>query len=622
MESPPLRIFSFKVLTRCVKNEYTSEKPPISMLHPRYLHIIWQKFTTPQAATDTDEARREYMTKVISLLMGIVAFGLTLVFGYGWAIGLFPKDSLLITLAMAVLFGGGWWLAYLGYWQIAGYIPPVIIFLAALYGNVIGGSGAPAMVLYALAIILTAILQNEYVQWITLMLGSVAYIGISGAIHLGYITQQRFPESVFANRVVIVVGVYIALTSLLWFLVNQFRLALLRTYAYAEKLTKTNQKLAYDITVRKRAEAALRESEEKYRLLIDNANVLVSMYDYDGVCLFMNAVVANLFEGTADEFIGKSFYEIHPEAANVYIERIQAVIDSKTPQNYEDFVQFPRGARWLLSNVQPYRNVEGQVFAAQILSQDISDRKRAEEELRTLNSELEQRVKQRTAELEAVNQELKEFAYIVSHDLKAPLRGIHRLAHWLAEDYSNVIDGKGQELLNLLFGRVKRMSNLIDGILYYSRIGRIQEEYKEIELTPLLHEVLDLLNPPETLRIAIPPDLPSIFAERTHFFQVFQNLISNAVKFVDTSDGEIIVQSEDNGTHWIFFVSDNGPGIEKKHQERIFHIFQTLHPRDEIESTGIGLTLVKKIVELYGGTIGVESEPGKGATFWFTFPKE
>jgi PAS domain S-box-containing protein len=253
---------------------------------------------------------------------------------------------------------------------------------------------------------------------------------------------------------------------------------------------------------------------------------------------------------------------------------------------------------------------------------EVLARIKAETALQALNAELEQRVKQRTAAFEAANRELKDFAYVVSHDLKAPLRGISRLANWLSTDYADVIDDEGREMAALLINRVKRMDNLIEGILRYSRIGRLEESPEVIDLNALVNEALDLLNPPENITIRLDPDFPTIVAERTRMFQVFQNLIGNAIKFMGKPHGEIRVQCEDNGSSWMFKITDNGPGIEERFQERIFQIFQTLHPRDEVESTGIGLALVKKIVELHGGTIGVESEFGKGATFWFTFPKQ
>jgi signal transduction histidine kinase len=224
-------------------------------------------------------------------------------------------------------------------------------------------------------------------------------------------------------------------------------------------------------------------------------------------------------------------------------------------------------------------------------------------------------------ELEGVNQELKDFAYIASHDLKAPLRAIKTLADWISTDYAEKIDQDGQEQLKLLRQRVDRMHNLIDGILQYSRVGRVREKLVEVELNKLLPEIIDMLAPPANIKITVESDLPTVKCEETRITQVFQNLLSNAVKYMDKPDGHIKVLCSEDGEYWKFGIADNGPGIEKKHWERIFKIFQTLAPRDEFESTGIGLTVVKKIVELYGGKIWLESEVGKGTTFIFTFPK-
>ena len=245
----------------------------------------------------------------------------------------------------------------------------------------------------------------------------------------------------------------------------------------------------------------------------------------------------------------------------------------------------------------------------------------SEARYRKLNEELEERITQRTADLEFANDELKKFAYVVSHDLKAPLRGIKRLANWLVEDYAEAFDGNGKEMIDLLIGRVKRMDSLIDGILEYSRVGRIVYQDEQIELQTLLKNIIDSLAPPEHISITIDTDLPDIAADRIRIIQLFQNLLDNAITFMDKPEGHITIRSEEDEHHWTFSIADNGPGIDPKHHERIFQIFQTLASRDERESTGIGLTLVKKIVELYGGTIWLTSQPGEGSTFFFTFPK-
>ena len=232
----------------------------------------------------------------------------------------------------------------------------------------------------------------------------------------------------------------------------------------------------------------------------------------------------------------------------------------------------------------------------------------------------ENRQLQLVAELAAVNQELKDFAYIVSHDLKAPLRGIASLADWMLNDYGDRLDDEGKEMLHLMGGRVRRMSDLIDGVLEYSRVGRIKEEKKMVDLQTLVHDVIDAIAPPKGIKIAIDTELPKLIAEKTRMQQLFQNLISNAIKYIDKPDGEIHIGHSKNNGFWEFYVSDTGVGIEERHFDKIFQVFQTLVPRDQSESTGVGLAIVKKIVEMYGGKIWVKSEINQGSTFYFTLP--
>lgn len=247
------------------------------------------------------------------------------------------------------------------------------------------------------------------------------------------------------------------------------------------------------------------------------------------------------------------------------------------------------------------------LIVAQILEAD-ELRKVEEERLRVIE------------DLNFANRELKDFAYIVSHDLKAPLRAIGSLTNWLWEDYGDKLGEEGKEQLDLLSERVKRMDALINGILSYSRAGTINEDKSEVDLNDTLREVIETIVPPEGISVSLSERLPRINCEKTRIFQVFQNLVSNGIKYMDKPEGEIkIGYSEDQG-NMVFSVSDNGPGIEEKYFKKIFTIFQTLNPRDDVEGTGVGLSLVKKIVEMYDGKVWIASEQGKGSTFYFSLP--
>jgi len=224
-------------------------------------------------------------------------------------------------------------------------------------------------------------------------------------------------------------------------------------------------------------------------------------------------------------------------------------------------------------------------------------------------------------EVEKISHELRDFVYIVSHDLKAPLRGIETLANWISTDYADKLDDEGKEQITLLVRRVNRMHNLIEGILQYSRVGHVENEKVGVNLNELVTDVIDRIAPPENITITVENELPTVECEQTRITQVFLNLLGNAVKYMDKPKGQIKVGCAEEDGFWKFSIADNGPGIEEKHFERIFKIFQTLNPRDELESTGIGLTIAKKIVELHNGKIWVESEPGQGSTFFFTLPK-
>lgn len=230
-------------------------------------------------------------------------------------------------------------------------------------------------------------------------------------------------------------------------------------------------------------------------------------------------------------------------------------------------------------------------------------------------------LQQLAAELRRRNRELDQFAYVASHDLRAPLRGIANLAGWIAQDLEPHLTDKARHYLELLKGRVNRMEALISGLLEYSRAGRRAAPDEPIDVAALVREITDLLDAGTHVEWRIDA-LPIVRGPRVLLRQIFHNLLSNAVKYgvVSCPRIEIGATADPDGT-WRFFVRDNGPGIAACYQSRIWEIFQTLQPRDQVESTGIGLSLVRKIVEQRGGEVGVDSTPGHGACFFFTWPE-
>ncbi|PRQ05409.1 sensor histidine kinase [Enhygromyxa salina] len=226
-----------------------------------------------------------------------------------------------------------------------------------------------------------------------------------------------------------------------------------------------------------------------------------------------------------------------------------------------------------------------------------------------------------TKELQQRNRELDQFTYAASHDLRAPLRGIANLAGWLASDLEPHLTDDTRRYLDLLEGRVKRMEALIDGLLAYSRLGRAAVPDERIDVTALVRELAELHDVDGVVEWRI-SDLPEITGPRLLLRQVLDNLLSNAIKHTTAARPHVSVWAErdEPAEAWRLFVRDNGPGIDPRYHERIWEIFQTLRPRDEVESTGIGLSLVLKIVRQRGGSVGLDSQLGAGATFHFTWP--
>ena len=240
---------------------------------------------------------------------------------------------------------------------------------------------------------------------------------------------------------------------------------------------------------------------------------------------------------------------------------------------------------------------------------DISERKQAEKAIQRY-----------TAELERSNRDLDQFAYSASHDLKAPLRAADQLAQWVMEDSGPSLSEESRRDLELMRKRLARMQHLLDDLLAYSRVGRTQQHPEVVDTAALVHEVVDLLALPAGFQVTVAP-MPILTTSRAPLAQVFRNLLGNAVKHHHRENGIVSVSAADQGNLVEFVVQDDGPGIAPEFHHQVFQMFQTLKPRDQVEGSGMGLALVKKIVENQGGRITLESAPGKGAAFRFTWPR-
>lgn len=255
---------------------------------------------------------------------------------------------------------------------------------------------------------------------------------------------------------------------------------------------------------------------------------------------------------------------------------------------------------------------------------DVSMYDPGKDELTALSASLNHMAKELSHNISLLkekNEELDQFAHIVSHDLKGPLRGIDNVVTWIEEDHQQELTPKVNEYLHLIKGRVVRAENLIQGLLSYARIGKEIVPKEQVNVNELLNEVLDSVPMSGNIQVSISQDMPVLYTEKIPLFQVVTNLVSNAVKYNDKEKGEIKVYVEDKGEHYEFFVQDNGPGISEQYHKKIFVIFQTLKERDSFESTGVGLAIVKKILDKRGETIKVKSKDGEGITFSFTWQK-
>lgn len=383
--------------------------------------------------------------------------------------------------------------------------------------------------------------------------------------------------------------------------------------------------VGYDITEKKKTDDELVKERFLLRAIIDYLPIQIYVKDLQSKHIINNRFQYQDLLGADNEreTLGKTVFDYFDKAtASKMYEADQHLLKSKEPViNLEEYYFDEKGEkRWLLTNKVPLLDAENNVIGLVGMSRDVTERKKEEDKLRQLNEELQKQAK----ELAVSNQELEQFAYMASHDLQEPLRMITGFLNLLEKKYDPVLDEKGKRYIHFAVDGASRMKNIILDLLAYSRVGRKEEKFREIEVKDIIANVLNLnkvLIHQKNAKIKV-GKLPKVYTASSPLQQVFQNLINNALKYHKPETfPEIEIKSKSKNSDWLFSVRDKGIGIPSPQQDQVFVLFKRFHPGGQYSGSGIGLTMCKKIIENLGGKIWFESGEGKGSTFYFTIPK-
>jgi len=377
-----------------------------------------------------------------------------------------------------------------------------------------------------------------------------------------------------------------------------------------------------DIDQRSRAEETLRKSEARFRRIVESNIIGFVFAEFNGKIIEANDAYLRIIGYTRQELssgkvdwqkITPPEYRANDQSAIKQVQQTGFCSPFEKEYIRKDGSRIP-----IVIGVALLDASDKEQHVSFVL--DLSRQKAAEAEARQLNQTLEQRVQERTVQLEEANQEMQAFSYSVSHDLRAPLRGMQGFAQALLEDYSDQLDDLGQEYAQRIVAAASRMEALIQDLLAYSRLSRVELRLHPVDLTAVLMEVLTQLKlqlQESQASIKVERPLPQVLGHFSTLVQIVMNLLSNAIKFVPSGDTpQVRVWAEKRGDWVRLWVEDNGIGIASEHQQRIFRVFERLHGVEVYPGTGIGLAIVRKGAERLGGRVGVESQPHQGSSFW------